>query len=87
MSAVTSSAFEGGERQTPAGAQARAWADFAAAASREGFCRAWLALQCSMVSDARAGLLLLRDDAGASFVPAAVWPDPRVDLSYLAGAA
>ena len=87
MSAVTSSAFEGGEQQTPAGAHARAWSDFASAASREGFCRAWLALQCSMVQDARAGLLLLRDDAGASFVPAAVWPDARVDLSYLAAAA
>jgi multidrug resistance efflux pump len=70
-----------------AGAQSQAWSAFASAASREGFCRAWLALQCSMVSDVAAGLLLLRDDDGQSYVPAAVWPEPRTDLSYLAGAA
>lgn len=80
MSAVTSEALQ-------PGAEAQAWTAFAAASSREGFCRAWLALQCSMVADARAGLLLLRAEDGGSFVPAAVWPDPRRDLSYLAGAA
>lgn len=82
MNSVTSVAA--GSNQTP---EAQAWTNFAAAESDEVFCRAWLALQCSMVSGASAGLLLLRDTAGESFVPAAVWPDNRRDLSYLTEAA
>ena len=38
-----------------------------------------------MVPDAKAALLLLKDEE--AFVPAAVWPDPRRDVSYLAPAA
>src|SRR5437762_9609041 len=70
-------------RQT--GDDSRAWAAFASAASREAFCRAWLELQCSMVPDVKAALLLLKDDE--AFVPAAVWPDARRDVSYLAPSA
>src|SRR5262249_57349614 len=55
--------------------------------SSEAFCPAWLALQCELVSDVRAGLLLLRDDAAQSYVPAAVWPDRHHDVNYLAKAA
>lgn len=62
-----------------------AWTAFASAGSREAFCRAWLELQCSMVPDVVAALLLLREEE--AFVPAAVWPDPRRDVSYLAPAA
>jgi hypothetical protein len=80
MSAVISGA-------TQSGADAHSWVAFASASSREGFCSAWLALQCSMIADVRAGLLLLRDDDTQPFVPAAVWPDPRHDLRYLGGAA
>lgn len=68
-------------------AGAHAWAAFTAASSDETFCRAWLTLQCGMIPDVRAGLLLLRDQAGQSYAPAAVWPDPRHDLTYLTGAA
>jgi multidrug resistance efflux pump len=68
-----------------AGADSQAWAAFASASSRDGFCRAWLGLQCSMVADVAAGLLLLKQDD--AYVPAAVWPDARRDLRYLAGAA
>ena len=63
------------------------WAAFAAASSSEEFCPAWLALQCSLVPDARAGLLLLRDETAQSLVPAAVWPDRHHDVTYLANAA
>jgi multidrug resistance efflux pump len=70
-----------------AGPESQAWAAFASASSRDAFCRAWLALQCSIIPDTRAGLLLLRGDDDAAYVPAAVWPDPRQDLGYLAGAA
>lgn len=67
--------------------EAQAWSSFTSAESDEAFCRAWLALQCSVVTGVSAGLLLLRDAAGESFVPAAVWPDNRRDLSYLTEAA
>lgn len=68
-------------------ASAYAWTAFTTAPSDELFCGAWLALQCDMIAGVRAGLLLLRDNAGRSYVPAAVWPDPRRDLAYLTGAA
>src|SRR5262249_47356252 len=45
------------------------------------------ALQCALLPDVRAGLLLLRDDAAQSYVPAAVWPDRARDVNYLARAA
>src|SRR5436189_158942 len=70
-----------------AGTDARAWAAFASAGSREAFCRAWLELQCSMIPDAAAALLLLKEAETQSFVPAAVWPEPRRDVSYLSAVA
>src|SRR3990172_6254206 len=73
--------------QTEMDVDARAWATFASAPSDDMFCRAWLALQCSLISGVYAGLLLLHDEASQSYVPAAVWPDPRRDLSYLTEAA
>lgn len=66
---------------------AGAWAAFTTASTEADFCRSWLALQCAMVAGARCGLLLLRDPAGQAFAPAAVWPDPARDLTYLSGAA
>jgi HlyD family secretion protein/Biotin-lipoyl like/GAF domain len=58
------------------------WLAFAGAKDGKEFCASWLALQCRMIPAATAGLLLLqRDDA--TYGPAAIWPDPRNDLSYL----
>ncbi|MCE4555221.1 HlyD family efflux transporter periplasmic adaptor subunit [Roseateles cellulosilyticus] len=51
-----------------------AWASLAGAESAEALCRAWLAVLCSLVPDAQVGLLLLQD-AGGSYVPAAAWPE------------
>jgi len=68
-------------------AGAQTWTAFTAAQSDEAFCRTWLTLQCSMVANVRAGLLLLRDPSGRSYAPAAVWPNPREDVSYLSSAA
>jgi multidrug efflux pump subunit AcrA (membrane-fusion protein) len=70
-----------------ASGNARAWVTFASAGSREAFCRAWLELQCSMIPDVVAALLLLKDGETQSFVPAAVWPEQRHDVSYLAAPA
>jgi len=73
--------------QTAIDAEARAWTAFASASTDDLFCKAWLELQCSLISGVNAGLLLLYDDVSQSYVPAAVWPDPRRDLSYLTEAA
>lgn len=54
------------------GDEAAAWARFANARQAQEFCQSWLALQCRLVR-AAAGLLLL-DEGGASFAPAASWP-------------
>lgn len=51
-----------------------AWASLAEASSAEALCRAWLAVLCSLVPDVQVGLLLLQD-AGGSYVPAAAWPE------------
>jgi GAF domain-containing protein len=59
------------------------WTEFTAAADDDTFCRAWLALQCTMITGVSSGLLLLRDTARESYVPAAVWPDLHKDVSYL----
>ena len=90
MSTVTSAPFgardSGAHPDAPAG-DAQAWAAFATAASDPEFCRAWLALQCAAIAGARSGLLLLRSPGAEAYVPAAVWPDPRRDVSYLSEAA
>lgn len=76
-----------GSAQKAADADAQVWAAFASASSDDAFCSAWLALQCSLITGVQAGLLLLHDEASQAYVPAAVWPDPRRDLSYLSEAA
>jgi len=50
------------------------------------FFRAWLAIQCGLVSRVRAGLLLI-DQGSDQYAVAAVWPDGRGEVSHLAGAA
>jgi hypothetical protein len=90
MTTVTSAQFgsrDGGAQQAAPGAEAQAWSAFATAASDAEFCRAWLALQCNTIAGVRAGLLLLRPPGTEAYVPAAVWPDPRRDVSHLTEAA
>ena len=55
-------------------------------ASDDVFFRSWIELQCGQIDGVRSALVLLRDDDG-SYVPAALWPDGREDLSYLGEAA
>ena len=62
------------------------WSTFAGARFASDFCKSWLALQCGMISGARAGLLLLEGEDGR-FATAAVWPDPSRDVTYLGPAA
>lgn len=90
MNTVTTAQFGARESVAPSAApadDAPVWAAFATAASDADFCRAWLALQCTAIPAVRAGLLLLRTPGSEAYVPAAVWPDARRDLSYLTEAA
>jgi hypothetical protein len=90
MNTVTSAPFgarDGAAQHSHAAADAPVWTAFATAGSDADFCRAWLALQCTAVAGVRAGLLLLRPPGDDTYVPAAVWPDPRRDVSYLSEAA
>ncbi|HYF20522.1 MAG TPA: HlyD family efflux transporter periplasmic adaptor subunit [Ramlibacter sp.] len=89
MNTVTSApagASEGAQ-QGAGVADGAAWLAFAAAGSDSEFCAAWLALQCGAIARVRAGLLLLRAPGSDRYVPAAVWPDHRRDVSYLTEAA
>ena len=63
------------------------WARFTAPADSAERLGAWLALLASRLPRARAALLLTRGADGATFSVAAVWPDPRRDLQYLAAVA
>lgn len=58
------------------------WSAFARSDSAQTFCQGWLALQCRLIPGVGAALVLLEQGDG-SFAPAAVWPEPQRDLSYL----
>lgn len=66
-----------------ANAHSATWGAFASARTATDLCRSWLSLQCLQVVDVRAGLLLLEQGSG-TFVPAAVWPSEKFDVTYLA---
>jgi biotin carboxyl carrier protein len=61
------------------------WLALAQAADAEQLCQAWLPILCGMTPQVRCGLLLLQEQGG-SFAPAALWPEAR-DLSHLRGVA
>ena len=66
-----------------AGASTDFWSLLVNAQTSDQLCRAWLGILCQWVPGTQAGLLLLQDE-GDRFAPAAVWPDPERDMSYLA---
>ncbi len=67
--------------------QSRTWSAFTSSASDKVFFQSWIELQCGQINDVRSALVLLRDEAEGSYLPAALWPDERQDLSYLGEAA
>lgn len=62
------------------------WSALGSARDASEFGQAWLRLQCEQVAGATAALLLL-DDGEGHFSSVAGWPDPRQDMSFLAGTA
>jgi hypothetical protein len=63
------------------------WRAFSAPGSDSQFCQAWLALLCRQLSHISAAVVLFQSGEGNSFLPVAVWPEPRRDLSFLGKAA
>lgn len=63
------------------------WSQLDAAKSTEEFCRAWLALQCSMIAELDCAVLVLREPGTNAYEPIAFWPDRsglRADVASLA---
>ncbi|MBW2102869.1 MAG: efflux RND transporter periplasmic adaptor subunit [Deltaproteobacteria bacterium] len=63
------------------------WTQFAEAATVEGFCRSWLALQCRMIEGTAGALVLLGKPEEGPYTPVAVWPDAKKNMEYLTPAA
>ena len=53
----------------------RLWAEFNDADEREEYCRCWLSLQCSILSNVRQGIVVLSDPEKMSYSPQAIWPE------------
>jgi RND family efflux transporter MFP subunit len=61
------------------------WSLLANARTSDQLCRAWLGILCQWIPGTQAGLLLLQQEQRAdSYAPAAVWPDPERDMSFMA---
>lgn len=59
------------------------WTSFAQASTIEAFCQTWLALQCRLMDDVRAGIVLLGAKDRGPFRPVATWPRGRRNLKHL----
>lgn len=63
------------------------WAVLATATGTEEFCQSWLAIQCRLIHGVAGGVVLLQVGEDGRYMPVAVWPDVRKDMSYLTQAA
>jgi len=63
------------------------WRQFAEAATPKSFCQSWLPLQCRMLKGVRCAMVLLGDPDRGPFTPVAVWPDAKLNMNHLTGAA
>lgn len=69
--------------QTDSTQEQSLWTAFAEAATVEAFCRSWLALQCRMMTDVRAGMVLLGPADRGPFRPLATWPEGHRQFRHL----
>lgn len=63
------------------------WAVLATATGTEEFCQSWLAIQSRLIPGVSGGVVLLQVGSDGRYMPVAVWPDVRKDMSYLTQAA
>lgn len=60
------------------------WKHFNEAKTSEEFARAWLAIQCVVISNVRRAVVVLGEQDQGPFAPAAQWPDDSADPSAFA---
>lgn len=60
------------------------WKHFYEAKTSEEFARAWLAIQCVIISNVRRAVVVLGEQDQGPFAPAAQWPDEAADPSVFA---
>ncbi len=77
------------EPESPPGNDAERlfWKQFASAGSIKSFCQSWLPLQCRMLEGIRCAMVLLGTADQGPYSPVAVWPDAKLSLQHLTGAA
>lgn len=63
------------------------WRQFVEATTPKAFCQSWLPLQCRMLKGVRCGMVLLGDPDRGPYSPVAVWPDAKLSMNHLTGAA
>ena len=63
------------------------WHQFAEATTPRAFCQSWLPLQCRMIKRVRCAMVLLGEPDKGPFTPVAVWPDAKLSIHHLTGAA
>jgi multidrug resistance efflux pump len=63
------------------------WRHFAEATTAKAFCQSWLPLQCRMLKGVRCAMVLLGDPDRGPYTPVAVWPDAKLSMNHLTGAA
>ena len=63
------------------------WRQFAEATTPKAFCQSWLPLQCRLLKGVRCAMVLLGNPDLGPFTPVAVWPDAKLSMDHLTGAA
>ena len=85
--AQASQSLEGEVRRPGSDPESLIWRQFAEATTPKAFCQGWLPLQCRMLSGVRCAMALLGNADAGPYSPVAVWPDARVSMNHLTGAA
>lgn len=78
---------DGSERSESSDQESDFWQQFATADTPRALCQSWLSLQCRVLKGVRCAMVLLGPPDQGPFSPVAVWPDAKLNLSHLAGAA
>ena len=63
------------------------WRQFAESTSPKEFCQSWLPLQCRMLKGVRCAMVLLGKADQGPYSPVTVWPDAKLSMVHLTGAA
>lgn len=83
--AIASSATGAPSEPARTGFDRSLWSAFVNARNEDAFLTGWLAVLVNRIPEATLGVLMRPDHSVGAFVPAAVVPDPRRDLSGLQG--